>query len=205
MLSMNIYIIIATVLVSLAGEYNPVVTNRLLFNAYAIKHHGQWYRLFTSGFVHGNLPHLAFNMFALYMFGDYVESFFQLLVHNVRWGSFVYLGFYLSAIPMSVLYTFEKHKNDEWYNALGASGAISAVIFSFIIQNPFQLMGLLFIPIYIPAILFGIIYLAATWYMSRRKVDNIAHDAHLFGALYGILVTVVCAPKLVTDLFAALT
>ncbi len=117
----------------------------------------------------------------------------------------LYLGFYVSAIPMSSLYAFEKHKNDEWYNALEVPrDAIAAVLFCFILQHPFQGLGLMFIPVYIPAILFGVLYLAASWYAARNPRDNIAHDAHSSGALYGVLVTVICAPRLVTEIFAAL-
>lgn len=201
---MNIYIIIGTLLVSLAAEFNPELLHRLKFNPYDIRHRGQWYRFLTGGFVHGGIPHLAFNLFALWMFGDFAETFFQNLLRDSRAGSWVYLGFYLSAIPMSSLYSFEKHKNDEWYSAVGASGAISAVMFCFIIQQPFRGMGLLFIPVYIPAILFGALYLFASWYMARRGGDNIGHDAHFFGALYGALVTAICAPQLVTKLFSQL-
>lgn len=207
---MNTYIVIGTLIVSLIAEFNRPLKARLLFHPYSIKHHNEWWRLFTNGFVHANfesplgVTHLAFNMLTLWMFGDYSETFFQNQVHDTAAGSWIYLGFYLSAIAMSDLYSFEKHKNDEWYSSLGASGAISAVVFCFILQHPFQGMGLMFIPVHIPAILFGILYLAASWYMARSKRDHIAHDAHFFGALYGVLVTVICAPHLVTDLFARL-
>lgn len=206
---MNTYIIIGTVIISLIAEFNRPLKDRLLFNAYAIKHHNQWWRLFTNGFIHADfehmgVAHLGFNMFALWTFGDYAETFFQNRMHDNAAGSWVYLGFYVSAIPMSSLYAYEKHKNDEWYNELGASGAIAAVLFCFILQHPFQGLGVMFVPIYIPAILFGVLYLAASWYMARNPRDNIAHDAHFFGALYGVLVTVICAPRLVTEIFAAL-
>lgn len=208
---MNTYIVIFTVIVSLMAEFNRPLKDRLLFNAYAIKHYNEWWRLVTGGFVHADfnsgigVAHLGFNMLALWSFGGYAETFFQNLVHDDATGSLLYLAFYIAAIPMSDLYSFEKHKNDEWYNSLGASGAISAVMFCFILQYPFSKIGLMFLPIGAPAIVFGIIYLGASWYMARNPRDHIAHDAHFFGALFGILVTVAAAPHLVTDLFASLT
>lgn len=195
---MNLYIIIATVLVSIAAFQRQDIFDRLKFNAYQIKHHNQWYRLFSGGLIHADFMHLGFNMLALWTLGDQAETFFQLLVNDTQAGSLVYLGFYISAIPMSSLYSFEKHKNDVWYNAVGASGAVSAVLFCYIAQYPFQV----FVWPPLPGFLLGILYLGGSWYMARRGSDNIGHDAHFFGAVYGLLVTVICDPKLILHLFS---
>lgn len=199
---MNIFIIIATVIVSVIAWSDANVFYRLKFNPYYIKHYRQWYRFFTGGLIHADVVHLSFNMFTLWIFGDYAETFFKLLFHEA--GAWIYLLFYVLAIPMSSLYSFERHKNDEWYNAVGASGAVSAVLFCFIIQEPFAKIGIILIPIGIPAIVFGGLYLFYSWYMARRGADNIGHDAHFFGALFGILVTVISAPTLVLDMFQKL-
>lgn len=199
---MNTYIVIGTILISLLAEFNRPLKQRLLFNAYAIRHHGEWWRLFTGGFVHSDFnsgmgpAHLAFNMFALWTFGGPVEEFFQMLVHDSRTGSLIYLAFYIVAIPMSSLYSYEKHKDDIWYNALGASGAVSAVMFNYLLQYPFQW----FIWPPLPGIAIGAIYLGVSWYMARRGTDNIGHDAHFFGALFGLLVTLISAPHLAENL-----
>ena len=198
---MNIFIIIATVIVSISAFQNRTLFHKLKFNAYYIKENGEWYRLFTGGFVHADWMHLGFNMFALWMFGKFVEPFFQDLLQGDKiLGSLAYVAFYVAAIPMSSLFSYEKHKNDQWYNAVGASGAVSAVLFSFIIQAPFSELMIFPIPIALPSIIFGALYLAYSWYMSRRGQDNIGHDAHFFGAIFGVLVTLICRPQLGLDL-----
>jgi membrane associated rhomboid family serine protease len=198
---MNIFIIIATVIVSISAFQNRTLFHKLKFNAYYIKENGEWYRLFTGGFVHADWMHLGFNMFALWMFGKFVEPFFhELLQGDKTLGSLAYLAFYVAAIPMSSLFSYEKHKNDQWYNAVGASGAVSAVLFSFIVQAPFSELMIFPIPFALPSIIFGALYLVYSWYMSRRGQDNIGHDAHFFGAIFGVLVTLICRPQLGLDL-----
>lgn len=188
----NLLIIGITVLVSILAFQSDSLFNKLKFNAYYIKKYKDWTRLFTSGFVHADFMHLFFNMFVLYMFGPFVEDFFIKLVQHELLGGLVYLLFYLIAVPMSSLYSLEKHKNDEWYNAVGASGAVSAVLFSSIVLYPMQKIGILFIPVGIPGFVFGILYLAYSWYMGKRGQDNIGHDAHFFGAIFGIVATLLC-------------
>ena len=204
---MNIFIIIATVIVSISAFQNRTLFHKLKFNAYYIKENGEWYRLFTGGFVHADWMHLIFNMYALWMFGSFVEMFFQAITLDKTLGSLAYILFYVAAIPMSSLFSYEKHKNDQWYNAVGASGAISAIVFSSIIINPFGKIGLVFLPrdFMIPSIVFGVLYLVYSWYMARKGNDNIGHDAHFFGAIFGILVTLICRPQLGLDLINQIT
>ncbi len=199
-LSANTLIILVTVVLSLSALQNQNLFYRLKFNAYLIHQYKQWPRLFTAGFIHADFLHLFFNMFVLYMFGKYAEQFFISLAGTERLGSLLYLIFYLAALPMSGLYSLEKHKNDPGYNAVGASGAVSAVLFCFIMQQPFSRLIIFPIPFPLPAIVFGIVYLAYSWYMSRRNLDNIGHDAHLFGAIFGVSVTLISKPSLIQSL-----
>lgn len=203
-LSANTLIIIATVILSISALQNQSIFNRLKFNAYLIHHYRQWPRLFTAGFIHADFLHLFFNMFVLYMFGPYSERFFISLARNEFTGSMAYMIFYLAALPMSGLYSLEKHKNDPAYNAVGASGAVSAVLFCFIMQQPLSSLIIFPVPFPVPAVVFGIVYLAYSWYMGKRNVDKIGHDAHFFGALFGAAVTLMSKPSLIQTLMKSL-
>ena len=203
-ISANSLLLIVTLLFSLAALQNSGLFYKMKFNAYLIYQHKQWHRLFTAGFIHADFLHLFFNLFVLYMFGHYAEDFFISLMPNPLMGSLIYLVFYLSAIPVSGLYSLEKHKSDPGYNAVGASGAVSAVLFCFILQQPFSKLIIFPIPFPLPALVFGIVYLIYSWYMSRRNLDNIGHDAHLFGALFGTAVTLISKPSLLSDMLQSL-
>lgn len=192
---MNLFIIIFTVATSLYAFSNGTVFHKLKFNASDIKS-GQWYRLFSGALIHADIPHLLFNMLALWFSGNVAEKFFQGATGSMAIGSLAYLAFYIAAIPMSSLYSYEKHKNDPWYNAVGASGAVSAVLFCFILLFPGSTIYVFFFPM--PSWLFGILYLIGSWFMARQGRDNIGHDAHFFGAIFGILVTLIVEPRVGT-------
>lgn len=194
---MNLFIIILTVATSIYAFSNRTVFHKLKFNAAYIKE-GEWYRFFTGALVHADYMHLAFNMLALWFAGEVAETFFIHVSGGEIIGKFSYLAFYVLAIPMSSLYTYEKYKNNSWYNAVGASGAVSAVLFCFVLCMPWvQIYLFMIIPM--KAWMFGILYLVASWYMARKGNDNIGHDAHFFGAVFGILVTLIMKPSLGTD------
>jgi membrane associated rhomboid family serine protease len=126
-------------------------------------------------------------MYVLYIFGEGVEDyFFQIKGES---GRMIYLLFYLLSVIVSSIPSFEIRKNDVSYSSVGASGATSAIVFSSIIFAPWNRIYLMFIPIGIPAFIFGIIYLAYSYYMARKAQDNIAHDVHFFGALFGVIFT----------------
>lgn len=191
------YIIIAiTVITSFKAMEDYSMKNKMMFNAYAIKKNKEWYRFFSSGLIHADWTHLFFNMFSLYMIGRYVEANYS--QYNVFGGKgpLFYILLYVGGLIMSSLYSYEKHKNNMYYNALGASGAVSSVVFAFIILNPTARLGLFFIPPIIPAYIFGGIYLAAEYYLGKRGNTNIGHDAHFWGAIYGILFTIALKPSL---------
>jgi membrane associated rhomboid family serine protease len=139
--------------------------------------------------------HLLINMFVLFSFGRVVEVYYKELF-EVK-GAFYYILLYVGAIAISVLPSFGKHKDDPGYNAVGASGAVSAVVFASILFEPLAKIYLFFIPIGIPAAIFGVLYLIYSAYMGKRGKDNIGHDAHFGGAIFGIVFTICLKPKIV--------
>jgi membrane associated rhomboid family serine protease len=187
-------IIIFTAGTSLIAFNRDELFNRWKFNPYQALHARQWYRFFTYGLLHADWFHLIINMFVLYSFGEQVEFFMKYYFGSQ--GKLFYVLLYIGGICLSVIPSFFKHKQHEWYNAVGASGAVSAVVFSSIIFWPSSKIALLFLPIPIPASIFGILYLIFSAYMARRAKDNIGHDAHFWGALFGALFTIVLKPAL---------
>ncbi|MCB0804807.1 MAG: rhomboid family intramembrane serine protease [Bacteroidales bacterium] len=189
-----LYLIIGiTVLISILSFSRPDVFDKLKFNAWYIRHESEWFRFFSYGLVHADWMHLFINMFVLYSFGDIVVQFFEHYFGNKSILYFILL--YVGGIGFSSLYDFGKHKENIYYNAVGASGAVSAVVFSSIILYPAGKIFLFFIPIGIPAPVFGILYLAYSAYMAKRGSDNIGHSAHFWGAVYGIAFTIAVNPE----------
>jgi len=184
MLSITLIIIILTALVSLQSFSNARMKERLIFHPYTIAREDQYYRFLTHGFIHANWEHLLINMYVLYIFGEFLEAAFKSIFPS-PYGPLVFLFVYLTAIVVSSLPSYFKHREDPYYGALGASGATSAMVFGFILFNPWE--WFLFPPL--PAILFGLAYLWYSNYMGRRSMDNIGHDAHFWGALYGLVAT----------------
>lgn len=171
---------------------------KLMFTPYAIKRNKEWYRFFSHGLVHGDWMHLLFNVYVLYMFGTQVEIAFQYLF-GVG-GTLAYLGLYISGLGMSSLYSYYKHQDNPQYHALGASGAVSSVVFAYILLTPTSGMGLLIISditgIYFPSFFFGGLYLAYSAYKSKRDNDNIGHDAHYWGSVWGFVFLATIRPSL---------
>lgn len=192
-MSTTLIIIIVTCIISIPAFSNRSRMYAWMFNPYQVVYRKQYYRMITSGFLHADYIHLAFNMITLYFFGDAVEYYFNQLTN---YGTFLYVGLYLSAIVISDIPSLIKHKENPNYNALGASGAVSAVVFSSILFNPMTdlcLYGILCLPGFI----FGAIYVIYSYYKGKQQGDNVNHDAHLFGALYGILITVAIWPGVI--------
>ncbi|WP_126973811.1 rhomboid family intramembrane serine protease [Gynurincola endophyticus] len=184
-LSITLIIVIITVIASLTAFSNEKVMNDLIFYPPAIHQNKQWYRFFTSGLIHGDYVHLAFNMIALYSFGSALELYLK-EVFNEN-GVWVYLLLYISALFFSILPTYLKHKNNSYYRSLGASGAVSAVVFASIMFNPLGKIGIILLPFFtIPGFIFGFVYLLISSYLDKRGGDRINHSAHLFGSLFGI-------------------
>lgn len=190
-LSITLIIIIVTTLVSISGFSSQKIIDDLIFYPPAVTQQKQWWRFFTCGLIHADFGHLILNMYALYIFGLHVEKAFISIFG--QYGNFVYLLLYVTALIVCLLPTYRKHKHNYYYRSLGASGAVSAVVFCFILLFPLQKLGLVFFPVMIPGFIFGTLYLIVSSVLERRSADNINHSAHIWGALYGIVFLVIAA------------
>jgi membrane associated rhomboid family serine protease len=194
------YVIIAlTCIISFLSFRNRNLYDSLVHYPVSEHKNGEMYRLLSSGFVHANEFHLFVNMFVLYQFGGMVEAYFQ-MIHGSVAGRIIFTLFYIFMIVLANLPTYAKHKDNPSYASIGASGATSAIVFSFIVFQPTSMLGLFFI-IPIPAALFGILYLWYSSYASKQGRDNIDHDAHFYGAIAGFIFTVAMKPTLITDFY----
>ncbi len=182
--TITLSIIIITSIVSFSAFTNEKLMDSLIFYPPAISQQKQWYRFFTNGLLHADLAHLIFNMFALYIFGGKVEEAF-IDIFGAK-GKLFYLLMYIFALAFCLLPTYSKNKDNYHYKSLGASGAVSAVIFASIILDPLMGIGLVFIPVYVAGFIFGFIYLAVSSWLDKRGEGNINHSAHIFGALFGM-------------------
>ncbi len=187
-LSITNIIIGVTLLFSIRAFSNPELFYKMKFYPSVMDRRDQAYRFLSYALVHADYLHLGINMYVLYTFGNFTEDMYG-LAFDLK-GKLYYVLLYWAAAFTSVIPSFEKHKTHTWYTAVGASGAVSAVVFASIMFNPTAGMGLLFIPFYIPSWLFGLLYLGYSYFMAQKGKDNIGHDAHFFGALFGIMFTV---------------
>ena len=194
---MTLLIIAVTVLVSVLAMKNQRLMDRLVFWVHAIRRNHQWDRFVTHGFVHADFSHLAFNMITLFFFGQFVER-----IVSARLGSFGFLLFYLSAIVVAIVPTYLKHRNQANYMSLGASGAVSAMTLVFALVNPWSLIFVFFIPV--PAIIYAALFIGYSIWRDRQQGDNVNHNAHLAGALYGILFMLLLEPGLVGNFLGKL-
>jgi membrane associated rhomboid family serine protease len=183
----TVYLIIiaATALTSMAGLSQPNIIRNHAIMPWIVVREGRWLQMFTSGFLHANFGHLFFNMFTLFFFGSYMESVL---------GAPRFLVLYLGSLFFGSLGTLVFHRDDPTYRAIGASGAVSGVIFGFVLLRPLAPIYLFLLPIGIPAILFGIGYTALSIYGARRGLGQIGHAAHLGGAVGGIILTMILYP-----------
>lgn len=193
---LTVFIIVATAIVSAYALRNKQLENKLLFSAYSVFHHRKFYRMVSHGLIHGSFGHLFFNMLALYFFGIEVEMWFK-IVWGSKIGSALFLLFYVSAIAVSSVKDLFKYKNDHSYKAIGASGAVSAVLFAAIFFNPLKGIYIYFIPQAIPGFIFAPLYLVYCQWMAKRNTDNIGHTAHFWGAVYGFLFPLIIRPSLI--------
>lgn len=198
-LDFTLILIIVTAASTIYGWNNPSLQSRWMFNPYAVYHGKQYYRFLTSGFIHSNTVHLLFNMIALFFFGGVIERIYTDLYGF--WGIFFYLTTYLAGIAVANLRTFLKYKNSSYYNSLGASGGVASILFASILYRPTSSIYLLFLPIPIPAFILGAVYLIYTYYAAKRAGDNINHDAHLYGSLFGVVFTILLRPVVVLEFF----
>ena len=188
--SITLVIVAVTALVSWRAFNDRALMDRLILWPPAVERRKQYDRLLTHGFVHANWMHLLFNMITLWSFGTAVEKVFSEWITPVG-----YVLFYLSAIVVAILPTFLRHRHDTQYASLGASGGVSAVLFAFILFDPWSKLIIFPIPLPIPAILFAVLYVVYSIWMDRQGDMKKNHSAHLWGAAYGVLFTLIMEPR----------
>lgn len=188
-MTITLLLIIITVLISVIAFSSKKVMDDLIFYPPAIAEHNQYYRFISYGFLHANVSHLFFNMYAFYLFGGILEKVFIMIFSDK--GKLLYVLLYFLSLIASVIPDYLKHKNDQYYRSLGASGAVSAVVFAYIMVNPMQGIGLLFIPIFIPGFLFGILFLVISYFLGRKGGTSVNHGAHIWGAIFGVVFMIV--------------
>ena len=182
----TLVIIALNVIVSMKGFSDFDFRQKYLFNIGAIRR-GEQIRMISSAFLHANPPHLIFNMLTLYFFADSV--IFALGTTN-------FVIIYIGSLLIGNLLSYFFHKDEYHYSALGASGAVSGILYAAILLRPEMKLAFIFVPIPIPAYIFGIGYLLYSIYGMRAQNDNIGHDAHFGGAVGGYLITLFIAPFL---------
>jgi membrane associated rhomboid family serine protease len=199
---MTNFIVFITVAISLIALYNREVMARLIFNPYMVTERREWWRFFTSGFIHADWIHLGVNMLVFWSFGHVVERYYDAVFGDK--GTFYFILLYLGALLISITPSYKKNMHNAGYNALGASGAVAAVLFAAILFKPLDKVYLYGI-IGIPGILLGVAYLAYSYYMDKRGNDYINHDAHFWGAVFGVIFTVALKPTVFLHFIDQLT
>lgn len=184
-------LIIVTAAVSIVCFNKYQLFEHLSLKPYRVVQHQEWWRIITHGFVHADWIHLLVNMFTFWSFGGYIETAFEYL----GFGKWAFLTLYFGGMIAASISDIIRYRNAEWYTSIGASGAVSAVLFAAIFLNPWDKI-LLFAVIPIPGILFGILYLAYCQYMARQGGDNINHNAHFYGAVFGFVFPILLEPRL---------
>ncbi|UYZ65232.1 rhomboid family intramembrane serine protease [Hymenobacter weizhouensis] len=193
-MSPTLVLTILTCGISLYAWSNQELLNSWILDPYRVKRSNEWYRFLTSGFLHADWGHLLFNMLAFYSFSRVVESIYT-QVFGPTTGLLLFLLLYLGGIILSDIPTYLRHRDDPGYRSLGASGGVASVLFAAILFNPTGGILIFPIPFEIPGFIFGLLYLAYSYYMGQRRGDNINHDAHFYGALYGIVLTLILIPR----------
>jgi membrane associated rhomboid family serine protease len=183
-------LIAANVIASLYALSNAAFMNKNLFHVGPILERGEWHRMVTSGFLHGGFLHLFVNMYVLFMFGGFVER---------SLGTVAYLIVYFAALLGGNAWALLENKQKPSYRALGASGATSGIVMSFILFRPFEQLMIFPIPFFMPAVVIGLLFVVGSAILAQRENKTIGHEAHLGGALSGILVTILVAPSAFTN------
>ncbi|SFN46305.1 rhomboid family intramembrane serine protease [Dokdonella immobilis] len=194
----TLVIILVTCAISFLAFRNEKLISDLILWPPAISRGKQYYRLLSYGFIHADGTHLLFNMITLYFFGRLIEQFMASYI-----GTLGFVAFYLSAIVVSILPTYVKNVGNPAYRSLGASGAVSAVLFAFVLLQPWATILIFFVPC--PAIIYAVLYVGYSIYMDRKGSDNINHSAHLWGAAYGVLFLLAMEPRIFGVFLAQLT
>ncbi|MNK13424.1 intramembrane serine protease GlpG [compost metagenome] len=187
-------IFVFTLITSIYAFNNSELFGKFMLHPYSVAKGNKLYTFITSGLIHADWMHLFFNMFTFFFFAFKLEA----MIGHWQFGLLYVVSLILSDIPTTI-----RHKDDYRYSSLGASGAISAVLFSYILFLPLSMIGVMFIPM--PAIVFGVLYLVYCMYMSKNSRDSINHDAHFFGALTGLILTVILQPGIIPHFIGQLS
>lgn len=195
------YLIIGiTVVLSFICFSNRELFMKLAFIPYRTIRNHEYYRIVTHGFIHADMTHLLVNMFTFWSFGLYIERTFRYM----GFGKGAYLALYFGGMIVASLYDLIKRRNDPYYVSIGASGAVSAVLFTSIFLDPWGKI-LFFAVLPVPGIVFGLLYLAYSQYMAKQTGDNINHNAHFYGAIYGLIFPMLLEPSLLHLFLSQLT
>ncbi|MFY7861636.1 MAG: rhomboid family intramembrane serine protease [Chitinophagales bacterium] len=189
---MTLIIIAITCAISFYAFSNSNFFNQFKFQPYSMARNGEYPRWIMHGFLHGDITHLLFNMFSLYFAGQIAEQIFG--------SPTVFVIFYLCAIVVSSIPDYISNKNNAFYSSIGASGAVSATLFSIVLFNPWGTVYIYFLPV--PFIIFAVGYILYSFYMSKQNADNIGHMAHLSGAIFGLIATIIYRPDSIQRFFS---
>ncbi len=196
-MTLTIILIVVNVVATLYAWNRTDKLYAWMLNPYAVVHRNQYHRLITSGFIHNDWMHLLFNMITLYFFGRNME--YVLKIYFGAGSGFYFLILYFVGMIVADIPSVVKHRDNPNYNSLGASGAVSAVLFASILFNPINRICI-FLPVFcIPGYIFGALYLIYTYYQGKKASTHINHDAHLYGALFGIFFSVILYPRVVPE------
>jgi len=194
-MSITLLIIIVTALVSINGFSNRSLFHKLDYSPYQVIQRKEWYRLISHVLLHGDWTHLFVNMFVLFSFGSNIERNFPLFFGGKA--TFYFLLLYVGGAAFASLPALKRHGKNPNYTAIGASGAVAAMLFANILLFPLSNFYLFF-SIKIPAILFGPLYIGLEYYLDKKGGGRIAHDAHYWGALFGFFFPIILMPELIT-------
>ncbi|MEO8794125.1 MAG: rhomboid family intramembrane serine protease [Daejeonella sp.] len=195
-------IFLITIVTSLYAFSNPEIYGKFMLHPYSVSRGERLYSLITSGLIHKDWTHLLVNMFSYYFFAFNLERTF---VSLSSWGHVQFGILYFVSIVLSDVTSIAKHKEHFWFNSLGASGAVCAVVFSYILFYPMNKIFVFPLPIPIPSVIYGFLFLGYCWYAARNSRDAINHDAHFYGALTGVLLTIIFYPQVAAFFVSQIT
>jgi len=198
-MSITLIVIILTALTTIPAFKDQSLFYKLDFSPYQIEERKEWYRFVTHAFIHADWMHLLFNMLVLFFFGDITQNYFE--AYTGGQGAYYFALLYLGGILFAVIPTFKKHRGNPNYHSVGASGAVSAVFMSSVFFSPLTSIYL-YALIPLPGIVWAIIYLIYTRDRAKKGGDNINHDAHFWGSIYGVVFTMIAAPQSIPNFFA---
>lgn len=196
-MSITFLLIATNVLFYFISMSNKQLLDKTVMWPYYVKRNNEYHRFITSGFIHADLMHLFFNMFTLYFFGKNVEAVFHI---GQLGGTASFIGLYLGGLIASDIPGYFRHQDNYSYRSLGASGAVSGVVFAAVVFSPWSSIYL-YGALKISAALYAVLFVMYCMYMDKRGGDNVNHNAHLWGALYGLAFTIILIAVLQKDLF----